>query len=98
MEFVFRKCAHLFVYGMFAIVMYIAFIPFRFSVFRGAAASLAVVTCIAAMDEWNQKYTTQRTSTILDVFVDVTGGFIFLLVALLLFKWIKLGIRRKSAP
>nr|WP_256217695.1 VanZ family protein [Paenibacillus sp. OV219] len=97
MEFIFRKSAHLFVYGMFAIVMYVAFIPFRFKAVRGAAASLAVVACIACFDEWNQKYTAQRTSTILDVFVDVTGGLIFLIIALLLIRWIKISIRRKSA-
>ncbi|RAP77491.1 VanZ family protein [Paenibacillus montanisoli] len=84
-EFIFRKCAHLFVYGMFAVTVYIALVPFRLRLFFGFAASLATVTCIALLDEWNQK-SIQRTSTIEDVAVDVTGGAICLIIGIAIYR------------
>ncbi|AZN43293.1 VanZ family protein [Paenibacillus albus] len=86
-EFVFRKSAHMFVYGVFAIVVYIALYPLRLKLPYSMLASLIIVAGIASLDEWNQLFTGGRTSTIRDVGVDVSGGMLFLLIFILLSKW-----------
>jgi len=43
-------------------------------------ASLAIVLLVASMDEWNQSFSSLRTGTIYDVFIDLAGGTTALLI------------------
>ncbi|WP_164545779.1 VanZ family protein [Paenibacillus albus] len=95
-EFIFRKSAHLFVYGMLAIVLYVTLIPLRWkAVYRFFGALVALVV-VASFDEWNQLSSVQRTGTYRDVIVDLAGGTIFLLLALTLGRGISY-IRSRSS-
>ncbi|CAI6087147.1 VanZ family protein [Cohnella sp. JJ-181] len=73
-EFLFRKGAHLFVYGVLAAVTALALRLFRLRPAPAAAISLAIVGLVAVLDEWNQRYSAARTPTYQDVLVDLTGG------------------------
>jgi len=86
-EFIFRKSAHLFMYAMLAVWAYVASIPYRFRRGWKAVAILAFVLLIAVLDEWNQSFGGERTSAIQDVWIDMIGGVIGLLVASLLAYW-----------
>ncbi|GIP39889.1 hypothetical protein J31TS4_31690 [Paenibacillus sp. J31TS4] len=91
-EFLFRKAAHLFVYGMLAVFAFVALLPYRGHVAAKAAFVLAAVAATALVDEWNQLQRGGRTGAIQDVFVDLTGAAVALLVVLLLVK------SRRRAP
>lgn len=80
-EFAFRKSAHLFVYGMLAVL---ASLGLRFLVkpWRSSGGALLLVVSIAALDEWNQRRIPGRTSNPEDVVVDFIGGCAGLLVFL----------------
>ncbi|GIO12262.1 hypothetical protein J19TS2_18170 [Cohnella xylanilytica] len=84
MEFVIRKCAHLFEYGMLGILCYPVLFKIKKIVWRFAGA-VALVAAVALADEWNQSYVAERTSAIQDVGVDLTGA----IVAISLFLLVK---------
>jgi VanZ family protein len=74
LEFIFRKCAHMFMYGMLAIWCYVALKPHSLN----RAVKFGVVLLFAAMvamtDEWNQTRAVQRTGAIQDVGIDMMGA------------------------
>jgi len=77
-EFLFRKGAHLFVYGVLAAVTALALRLFRLRPSATVALSLLAVAIVASLDEWNQRYSVARTPTYQDVLVDLAGGAISL--------------------
>lgn len=84
MEFVIRKCAHLFEYGMLGILCYLVLFIIKRSGWRLIGA-LTLVAVAALTDEWNQSHVAERTSAIQDVGVDMTGA----IVAISLFLLVK---------
>ena len=73
-EFLFRKTAHLFVYGILAILVYAGLRYKRVCAMKCIAAALMVVVIIGSMDEYIQQFSNNRTSSIRDVGVDFIGG------------------------
>jgi VanZ family protein len=93
-EFMFRKCSHLFMYAVLAASVYWALFQFQL---RFMAKILLVEVCvigIASADEWNQARSVQRTSAIQDVVLDSMGGLlgvVGIILCLCLFKKIRRG-------
>jgi VanZ family protein len=75
-----RKFMHFFEYAILAALLFRAFRAESLSrwQWRWAACSLAVVTIWAALDEYHQTATIDRTGSVRDVFIDVAGGFFML--------------------
>jgi len=80
-----RKLAHIFQYGVLSLLAYRAFSTFK----RPVVLALCFVALVAITDEIHQSYDPSRTSTPLDVLLDVVGA--LLALGLLFF------IRRKRA-
>ena len=83
-----RKLAHLTEYFISGFLLFRAF-------YKGsdkkrewlwAAASLLVVAIIAAGDEFHQSFVLTRTASLVDVGIDIFGGFIAQGVSILLFQ------------
>lgn len=72
-EFILRKGAHLFLYACLAASAYLALRTYRLSYRWKLLMILAIVLCIASLDEWNQSFR-NRTSSIHDVWIDFVGG------------------------
>ena len=53
---------------------------------RCAIPALGITLATAILDEWHQSFDPTRTSSIRDVGLDFTGGIIFLLAALFIFR------------
>lgn len=93
-EFLFRKGAHLFVYAMLAVLTATMLNVFRI---RGASLvllPLLLAAVVAVLDEFNQRYSANRTPAYQDVIVDLTGAS----AGLLLFFGIRLLVRRYKSP
>lgn len=82
-EFLFRKGAHLFMYGMLA-ALAAAALKIRSNFARKWPIPILIVVFIASLDELNQRIRPGRTSNPQDVLVDLTGGCIGLIVYLVL--------------
>lgn len=75
LEFIFRKSAHLFMYGMLAIFWSLLLGRiWRLRGWRLLLPVLAVVAATASLDEWNQSFVEGRTSLPSDVGIDLAGG------------------------
>ena len=75
-----RKFMHFFEYAILAGLLFRAFRaenPTRWQL-RWAVYSFAVVTIWAALDEYHQTTTSDRTGSVRDVLIDVAGGFFML--------------------
>jgi VanZ family protein len=59
-----------------------------------ALATIAIVACYAALDEFHQSFVPGRTAAVADVLLDTTGGVAAQAVAALLFLWSH--VRRKQ--
>ena len=92
-EFLFRKAAHIFTYGLLAILLYLALIPYKLRKVSKVLIILVVVTMIAGTDEWNQSRTAFRTAAIQDVGIDFAGG----VIALGMLLFVVSLVRRKEA-
>nr|WP_238358067.1 VanZ family protein [Cohnella zeiphila] len=79
-EFLFRKGAHLFVYGSLASAAALVLRTFRARESVAVSLSLLAVLIVASLDEWNQRYSSERTPTVQDIFVDLIGGLIGLAI------------------
>ncbi|MBO7747793.1 VanZ family protein [Paenibacillus sp. MWE-103] len=79
LEFLFRKCAHLFMYAMLAILAAFALGVTKRPVYR-LLLPLIIVALIASLDELNQKRIPGRTSNPQDILIDLTGGCIGILI------------------
>lgn len=84
MEFVFRKSAHLFVYGVLAGLAGLGLRGIGRTGWRMMFGSLFIVGCAAVADEWNQLHHAGRTGAVQDIVVDMAGGlcgiFLFVLI------------------
>jgi VanZ family protein len=79
-EFLFRKSAHLFVYGVLASMAAVTLKLYRKRGLSIVFLSLLLVLIIAMLDEFNQQFSPARTPTYQDVLVDLTGGILGLAV------------------
>ncbi|HJQ71068.1 MAG TPA: VanZ family protein [Blastocatellia bacterium] len=81
-----RKFMHFFEYAVLAALLFRAFradSPARWQL-RWAVYSLAVISLWASLDEYHQTTTSDRTGSVRDVLIDVSGG-LFMLAALAYF-------------
>ncbi|WP_343834645.1 VanZ family protein [Bacillus horti] len=88
-EFIFRKSAHLFAYGLLATFACVAFIPYPNKPrFRWIALiSLLSVIIVASIDELNQAQMDSRTGAFQDVVLDFVGGCLALtIIGLIIWK------------
>ncbi|AOR24744.1 VanZ family protein [Clostridium taeniosporum] len=76
LNFVVRKCAHAFEYCMLAISLYLLFNDLSFKFNNCLIYTLFVVLLTAVLDETLQFFMIQRTSSVIDVLVDFSGGII----------------------
>jgi VanZ family protein len=78
-----RKCAHLTEYGILGLVACRALV--NLSTFRKYfyLFATALVLIVASSDEFNQSFNPERTSSPVDVLIDLTGGVIGILVFVL---------------
>jgi len=93
-EFIFRKSAHMFVYGMLAALMLLLFrsIFSRRPVFA-TLLTLGATFVAGGLDEWNQYYSDSRTGNMTDVWIDMTGAVLAVTVT-----WLLIGLfRRRSS-
>jgi VanZ family protein len=79
-EFLFRKGAHLFVYGVLAGMTALTLKQYRKQGLSIVIMSQLIVLLIALLDELNQNFSPARTPTYQDVLVDFTGGLLGLAV------------------
>ncbi|MFC5701776.1 VanZ family protein [Cohnella faecalis] len=87
-EFVFRKCAHIFSYSALGCSLYYAFSAFGAAVWKPGLRIIAMMLgllAVAALDEWNQIRVSMRTGQPIDVALDVIGGTLGALSALFVF-------------
>ncbi|MCQ6560427.1 VanZ family protein [Paenibacillus mendelii] len=75
-EFLFRKSAHLFVYAVLGGLAFITFLSWLHRKSHVWGISFVYIAIVSSLDEWNQSYTSMRTSTWQDVGVDCIGGWI----------------------
>ncbi len=54
--------------------------------FQSAAFAIGITLTTAILDEWHQSFDPRRTSSVLDVALDLSGGLLCLLVALFVFR------------
>lgn len=86
-EFLIRKAAHVFIFGLLAIAVYSILPKIRY---RSVVALLITLT-LAIGDEFHQSLTGGRTATSNDVLLDMAGAVIFLLAL----RLIQLGIAKR---
>lgn len=79
-EFLFRKGAHLFVYGFLACTAAAALKLYRKQGWSIIQLPLLLVLLIAMLDELNQRFSSARTPAYQDVLVDLAGGILGLAV------------------
>jgi VanZ family protein len=83
-----RKLAHIFQYGILGLLAYRAFATFK----RPVVLAICYIALIAITDEVCQSYDPSRTSTPLDVLLDLFGA-----TLALSFSSLVRGIRRNKA-
>lgn len=75
-EFLLRKSAHFFTFGALAAILFWLLPKMRFRFFIAALLTFLA----ASADEFHQSLTGGRTATWLDVSLDMSGAFLFLLI------------------
>jgi VanZ family protein len=90
----FRKCAHLAEYFVFALLLWRALRKPVKNVsrpwnWREAGLVLLLVALYAASDEFHQRFVPTRTAQVSDVFIDAAGGAAGLLALWLVGRWRK---------
>ena len=80
-----RKCAHLTEYAILGLLACRSFINLSAASFRKYYYLLAAVLVfiVASADEFNQSFNPERTSSPIDVLIDLTGGVCGILIFLL---------------
>ena len=76
-QFIIRKCAHLFLYGCFGILLVLATGGFRQLTWTRWLLLGLFLAAVAIGDEVNQSFASSRTGCIEDIMVDITGYIIF---------------------
>ncbi|UVI31616.1 VanZ family protein [Paenibacillus spongiae] len=82
-EFLFRKSAHLFMYASLAVIAFAMVYKFSRRLWLSALLPIVIAAAVAAADEWNQSLSSERTSSIYDVLIDVTGASLGIVVCLI---------------
>lgn len=88
-----RKGGHVTGYGLLCLLLFSSWYhtlsppPARRLRLRCAGLALGMTLLTAILDEWHQSFDPTRTASIRDVGLDVTGGIIFLAIALFVFKF-----------
>jgi VanZ family protein len=88
-----RKAGHVTGYGILCVLCFRAWWhTFGENVPRGlrircACLALGITLITAMLDEWHQSFDPARTSSVRDVGLDVTGGIVFLLIALFVLRF-----------
>ena len=84
-----RKLAHITEYFVSGLLLFRAFRngSDKRREWLWAIFSLLVVVIIAASDEFHQSFVSTRTASLVDVGIDIFGGFIAQGVSVLMFKW-----------
>lgn len=74
-----RKCAHLTEYAVLGFLASRALVR-SFKIAKAIPLAVALVVCVAVADEVNQSFNPERTSSAVDVLIDVSGGLLAILV------------------
>ncbi|WP_272944766.1 VanZ family protein [Gorillibacterium massiliense] len=82
-QVILRKGAHLFMYGLLACAISFVLTFYKWAKWKKAMLLYGVVISIAALDEWNQRSSFQRTSKPSDVVIDVIGATLGVAISLL---------------
>lgn len=88
-EFLLRKFAHLFLYGVLGMGLFFLFLSRRFTIPQAWAASMFIAAVIAILDEWNQSGRWNRHGSVYDVGLDLTGAGLSILLAIFVSKRVK---------
>lgn len=92
-EFLLRKSAHFFIFGLLALAVYYVLPKFRLR----TITAFVITVGFAMADEYHQSLTGGRTATIQDVILDASGAFTFLLIFRLIYSAVmRLKRRRKK--
>lgn len=75
-----RKSAHMIVFGMLAVFVYLLCKSFGMSDADAIIVTLVVCAVYAGTDEWHQKFVKGRTSQFVDVCVDEMGAVISMIL------------------
>jgi VanZ family protein len=81
LEFLFRKSAHLFVYGMLGALLFLALRPFQLRALGRGVIVLEIGAVVAVLDEINQSRSLFRTGVPQDVLIDLAGVVLGMFVA-----------------
>ncbi|WP_238941939.1 VanZ family protein [Bacillus sp. REN10] len=87
-EFFIRKFAHLFLFGCLAAALFGVLVVWRpDEVWKSAIRALMGTGLYATIDEFHQMLTGGRSPLLTDVFIDLTGGLIALVIVVPLYRW-----------
>lgn len=92
LEFLVRKFAHITAFGAIAIAFYIALPKRRLRY----VLSLVVTFFFACIDELHQHFTSGRTASMQDVFLDTFGGILWLTIFVLIARKVKKSPTKKE--
>ena len=92
-EFLLRKSAHFFIFGLLALAVYYVLPRFRFK----TIVAFVITVGFAIADEYHQSLTGGRTPSAQDVLLDAAGAFTFLLIFRVLHTLFR-SRRRKRKP
>ena len=92
LSFVERKAAHMFLYFILVMLLWLAIAPLVHGRRRQMAASAVLCAILASLDECHQLLVPGRSGQVRDVFIDLTGAIIALALSELLL-WI---VRRRQ--
>jgi VanZ family protein len=84
-----RKGGHVTGYGILCLLLFRAWfhtLSARGLKLRSTVLALSMTFLTAILDEWHQSFDPSRTASVRDVGLDVTGGILFLIVALFVFR------------
>ncbi|WP_025027151.1 VanZ family protein [Caldalkalibacillus mannanilyticus] len=86
-EFIFRKTAHVVVYAILAICLFIALKIRLANQWKRVGVTLGATLLIAALDEWNQFMSSSRTGSVKDMMIDLIGACLGLMIVILVSAW-----------
>lgn len=96
-EFLFRKGAHLFMYGtLAALVFMVVYSRMKNRTALPIAAALLSALSVASLDEWNQLRGYNRTGSVWDIGIDMVGATVGVIVCSALIKLAYFARKRKQ--
>ena len=96
LSFAERKAAHMFLYFVLALLLWLAVSPLLRRKWRQIAAVMALCAALASLDEWHQLSVPGRSGQVRDVLIDLTGAAMALALSALLL-WVA-HCRRRGIP